>query len=603
MKKLILFLSIIISFSIIFGQASSIINIQQPMSFRSQALGGTVDDDLDLIYDPIELKFVSGIRLYTNLSNLINSYEYFLDDVSNDEFLAGISLENPFIKSLWNSVLVQYRNDRNPIVDYAKEIDNNYYDSGGDGLIDTRSESMTEQESYSISKKSVFILNNSYEFGDLTFGLKFETGKESIEGTSLGYNTGNYGSLGSGYLGILSQVYYYNPSFSNSFDSYMVGLNNFRTLHWDETGDFLGKSEFSHSILSFSAMKPFYFGNDTTEVRADLQYIPIKTSESQNDAYSGRVHRFDRDIPVYLDTYEENESLDFLQEIDGSLFALNVGIKQVFKNAAERKNNGFWELNAGLVTGSGDYTTSTISLADNDRYYFDGMDTLNIDYSRQQAEKYVQEEGGDISISSYYASFRINLPLGDRVHVGAGVSLISTSTTVDIKYTDTYDYSVNYEILDDSSDASDYTTIGNSTLLEDRTYEEFLYNISIPAGIEYKFTNNKKWSLRFGSIFNYTKYTMNIRQQNTKSEPYSSITQPGDGSEAIISDVSQNRYFSTSEQVAIGSSSTTYVYGLGFQATENLQIDLLGYLGNTAGEQILDTTFFRHLRLSFTLKF
>ena len=74
MKKVILFLSIILmSFTIIFGQASTIINVSEPQSFRSQALGGTVDDDLDLVYDPIELRFVSGIRLYTNLSNVISN--------------------------------------------------------------------------------------------------------------------------------------------------------------------------------------------------------------------------------------------------------------------------------------------------------------------------------------------------------------------------------------------------------------------------------------------------------------------------------------------------------------------------------------------------
>ena len=33
-------------------------NTQVPISFRSNALGGIIDDDLDLIYDPIELRFV-----------------------------------------------------------------------------------------------------------------------------------------------------------------------------------------------------------------------------------------------------------------------------------------------------------------------------------------------------------------------------------------------------------------------------------------------------------------------------------------------------------------------------------------------------------------
>ena len=35
-------------------------------SFRNMALGTIIDDDLDLVKDPIELKFVEGSRLYTN---------------------------------------------------------------------------------------------------------------------------------------------------------------------------------------------------------------------------------------------------------------------------------------------------------------------------------------------------------------------------------------------------------------------------------------------------------------------------------------------------------------------------------------------------------
>ena len=51
MKKFV-FLIFAILFLCICAQA------QEPISFRSQALGGIVYDDLDLIYDPIQLRFV-----------------------------------------------------------------------------------------------------------------------------------------------------------------------------------------------------------------------------------------------------------------------------------------------------------------------------------------------------------------------------------------------------------------------------------------------------------------------------------------------------------------------------------------------------------------
>ena len=60
----------------------------EPVSFRNIALGTIIDDDLDLVKDPIELKFVEGSRLYTNLSNLVNSHEEIL---ANNSFNTCLS--------------------------------------------------------------------------------------------------------------------------------------------------------------------------------------------------------------------------------------------------------------------------------------------------------------------------------------------------------------------------------------------------------------------------------------------------------------------------------------------------------------------------------
>ena len=50
---------------------STVANTQEPISFRSNALGGIIEDDLDLVYDPIELQFVEGIRLYTDRKSVV----------------------------------------------------------------------------------------------------------------------------------------------------------------------------------------------------------------------------------------------------------------------------------------------------------------------------------------------------------------------------------------------------------------------------------------------------------------------------------------------------------------------------------------------------
>jgi len=68
---------------------------QDVFSFRNIATGGTIDDNLDLVYDPIELRFVNGMHFYTNLSNLTSTREKLFNNVADNEFLIGVSMQNP----------------------------------------------------------------------------------------------------------------------------------------------------------------------------------------------------------------------------------------------------------------------------------------------------------------------------------------------------------------------------------------------------------------------------------------------------------------------------------------------------------------------------
>lgn len=109
-----------------------------------------------------------------------------------------------------------------------------------------------------------------------------------------------------------------------------------------------------------------------------------------------------------------------------------------------------------------------------------------------------------------------------------------------------------------------------------------------------------KWSLRFGTIFNYYNQKIIDKKKITKSEPYTTVTNRGDGSSSTYKD--DNEYASTKEETKTTSSNTVFSYGLGYNPTENLQIDLLGFFGNKING-LLDSDFYRSLRLSFSLKF
>ena len=62
-----------------------------------------------------------------------------------------------------------------------------------------------------------------------------------------------------------------------------------------------------------------------------------------------------------------------------------------------------------------------------------------------------------------------------------------------------------------------------------------------------------------------------------------------------------NIYESISEHTKTASSSTGFTFGLGYNPTKNLQIDVLGFLDY--GASILDTGFYKDLRISLTMKF
>ena len=152
---------------------------QNLISYRGLALGNIITDDLDLIYDPIDLQFVEGVRLYTNLSNATSSEEKLFGNISDDEYLFGISAEGPFLNFFHHSLLIKFKKSEisNPI-EIDSDLDgysdfygagsltneyNAYFDSSGNGIFDLKR--MISQNKSNITNYNdySFILNNSFE--------------------------------------------------------------------------------------------------------------------------------------------------------------------------------------------------------------------------------------------------------------------------------------------------------------------------------------------------------------------------------------------------------------------------------------------------------
>ncbi len=120
----------------------------------------------------------------------------------------------------------------------------------------------------------------------------------------------------------------------------------------------------------------------------------------------------------------------------------------------------------------------------------------------------------------------------------------------------------------------------------------------IPVGIEYKFTENKKWAARFGSIFTYATSTYDYSAHVTSSVPRTTKTEYNSQNTTVT--IEPNNFNSSSRKVISSLSQTVFTYGLGYTPTENLQIDVIGFFSINNNVTLLE--YMKSLRLSFVLK-
>ncbi len=587
-----------------------------PQSFRSQALGGTIDDDLDLVYDPIELRFVKGVRVYTNLSNLLSGREKILDDQSENEFLLGFSTENPFLPQLSHAVLIRYQNQKYsqplPFETSTLSIDDTYpngyfhdivtefiEDYPLDGLYDTQYTLDWEETHYDWYKRNGLILNNTLSLSDWTFGFRYSVVHDYFDCTS------SSGSFGSGYRMLGGFINDY-PSFLINYSIFDVATQE-KTFQVVEDGDFLYKSDYLERSFLFSVMKPILGGRLLPiELRADIGYLRHSSITGFDDIYAGRSDNFNADIVDYEDYYTETFSADQEEDYRGYAVYTAFSAKQVFHKSPERRNDGFWSLSAGFLFGAADYDYTSHFLMTGTERFFDGDEEMTeYDYTDYQDLDSTTTDIGTESLGGGFGSARLVLPLGTKVHFGIGLYLSTYTYKRETAYKDSThgDYSLIYD--DIPLTQAGYEGYYYEHWAGDHQYTDRRDGITIPVGIEYRFTRNDRWCIRFGAIFQYTRYTYQDSYEMDTTEPRQYVTEYDDDQHDV--DIYSYWYRSYSGQEKQGYSSTTYMYGLGYQPTPHLQIDLLGFFGSYedhyTGESILDSQFFRQLRLSMTIKF
>jgi hypothetical protein len=581
------------------------LSAQEPQSFRSKALGGIINDDLDLVYDPINLRFVDTLHLYTNLSNLTSGYEKVFHNyvLSDNELLLGASRQNPFYKGHWISALFKFKKTKAPQqVSVSRDLTGDpdvyadgdletefteYYDAlfPFNGLYDLK-RIISQKESYNVLESGhSFILNNSFLISDFTIGLQLVMGTSSKEWNN---SSSDLGHRSFPFIG----MNYYDPSFTRTVEEFYLD-SNYTYAKWSENGEFNTTFESPIFRTILSAMKPF----KDYELRGDILYYPIDIKNTTTDSYNASSQYFQPSITNYSKQYSETDRSDYKYNREGSGFGFGVSARRTFNKQLYRKNDGFVSLGAEIRFESFDHSSqrsetfnSYENINDDSLFETDFEETIN--------EKYETTENGPGSANIYFLNAKFNIPLVHGVHFGIGASYLMNFTEINTDFSESLNNSDLYARLD-TFQTLNYSETQTFSQNADKKKEIDYSLLTIPVGIEYCFTEDLDWAIRFGAVFQYITNSYKEAIEIKDSKPFTTRRIEGDGTDITYYD--PNRYLSTSRNSSSAESLTYFTYGLGWTPTQNLQVDLLGFFDVQNNVTLLE--YFKNLRLSFVMKF
>lgn len=579
------------------------VQAQPAASFRNNATGGAIDDNLDYIFDPVNLFRVEGVRLYTNLSNLTSTNEEVFNAVSDGEFLMGVSSRLPFLEQWWVSGMLQSRNTETPQwvsidsdLDGFWNIDGNgelediyteHLDTDGDGLYNTLTTTHQTVQDFDTQNNRGFLINNTFRFDELTLGARYNRRTTEASDTRASSN------LGSGT--VFNPVAPGDPSYTRELDLVLLPEGD-TDWSWGDNGDFSWNNVQRESEFTLAAMLPFL---DNHEARVDFSFHGEEDLLEINDSYEANRADFDRENPDHFDNYEEMDQYTSIEEVKGSEMRIGGSIRHTFAEEDDAVNDGYWQAGGNLGFGSYDYTQSTSSPFSSSENFFDGDDTPANDYATTADNNvYIDDNGTRDSFSSSLF-LRYNRPLTSQVQFGGAVRLINTRITTETDYVERMVSITSFNQNDNIDDANDIVTTHTENMTADHTCEDFITTVVVPVGVSWRYGKKKNWEMRLGARFQQQSVVQNESFQVTDSDPFTTTTEFGDGEVTV--NLSDNTFQSTSSQSRRTTSNTLFSYGLGYYPTSNLQIDLLGFLGMTAGSQIIDADFYRCLRLSVSL--
>jgi len=560
MKNLILMLLMFSFVYLVSGQTFSFEN----QSFRRLSTAGLVDDDLDrwvnnasgLFRDPANLIQLQGYRLYTNLSNLVSQQESIFGGNSSNNFFLGGSL--PLKNWGYLGILYNLQSDKtpldtglsdrygSPIFGEGEGMESNYRDTDDNGSFDTQSTIKKNVKSWEKSHNSNALLALAKSFSRYRLGIYYEY--RQLKNQIIPYD-GSYSDFGNTFSSQESQTDLINGKTIAIEDSYGQGNDLINTT--------------SHT-LGFSLWQ-----TGQNSLRFGVQgAIKLYSSLNEQTATKSLL----KDSSPHLEQIDTEESFQERSIIyDKSGIGLNLGISSRKKWSEKFVT----DVNVG-------YIRLTDQLKDDAKEYELQQQTINTTIGPgtrvlSSDDQSISDISGDFTSNMLDLFTRSIAHVNERIifGIGLGINFYKSNLTIskDINQTD-------IQFFDDGDiqpdDEDDYTKTGLASAKQQDKNSFASMDLRIPVGVEFNMLNNLV--IRLGAEYRYltgeATYTNDLLQASALLERVE--FGDGDFSERLLQNPFSFLKGAREYQDNI-SSTTYYFYGAGYNISDNLQIDLMGF--------------------------
>lgn len=579
MKAYISMLAIILCIPV-FGEVGE----WPPQSFRLQSTGGLIEDDFDYAMDPIDIRMVDGHRLYTNLANLLTYDELILTQNTYSKYLLAYAGEMLPIKGVKTFILVEKEGSK--VAAPVKIFDWQPYELSGYGLIagdymDWQGEDYDwwyeREENHSYENGDVVMVNNFYDMGKLKVGARVcyigneyrqTTASRELEYAGIEVGKPTYEYVHRHYEHVVEGV---------TDTTYEVG--DFNTLGNCRTWEF---------TLVFA-----YVPDNDMEYRWDIRVVDFVDKKAIDERYE---YFFDN-YP-HTDSFVDNRSIT---EVVTGVESHDEADIELAGRLRRYLNNGYFEASVGMTTIRGGVNVDVVDGFTKHtrwRHFYSPDDSLVV-------EQLWYDSTYDVSIGNGVGlGFRVGGRMVidfNKLTFGMGAYFTYSRYTENVQEKPFIRHIYSYEDHDFTM-YDDYTREETITEGIKQKVEQHTSTYTLPVGIEYRFGSNDRFRLRMGVIATFNNSTLKTVTSTVTPKTKKVHIDYKDPRRADTTWTEKYDYHGRIEtETASYSQQVRYMYGFGWQLTDNIQVDFVRFLEGDGG--LLDLTTYRNLRLSITVRF